>query len=67
VKTLEHFDFSFQPEIDHNVIRELSGLVFVERNENIILLGPLGIGKKHLAVSLGEKAANAGLRVLCMP
>ena len=50
IKTLEQFDFSFQPSIDRKLVRELSGLGFVERNENVILLGPPGVGKTHLAV-----------------
>lgn len=66
IKTLEQFDFSFQPSIDRKLIRELSGLGFVERNENVILLGPPGVGKTHLAVALGVKAAEAGHRVLFM-
>ena len=66
IKTLEQFDFSFQPSIDRKLVRELSGLVFVERNENVILLGPPGVGKTHLAVALGVKAAEAGHRVLFM-
>jgi len=64
IKTVEEFDFSFQPSIDRKVIRELSGLGFVERGENVILLGPPGVGKTHLAVALGVKAAEAGHRVL---
>lgn len=67
VKTLEQFDFSFQPGIDRKVVRELAGLAFVERSENVILLGPPGVGKTHLAVALGVKAADAGHRVLFMP
>lgn len=67
IKTLEQFDFSFQPSIDRKLVRELSGLGFVERNENVILLGPPGVGKTHLAVALGVKAAEAGHRVLFMP
>ena len=66
IKTLEQFDFSFQPSIDRKLLRELSGLGFVERNENVILLGPPGVGKTHLAVALGVKAAEAGHRVLFM-
>lgn len=66
IKTLEQFDFSFQPSIDRKLARELSGLGFVERNENVILLGPPGVGKTHLAVALGVKAAEAGHRVLFM-
>ena len=64
VKTLEQFDFGFQPSIDRKVIRELAGLAFVERAENVILLGPPGVGKTHLAIALGVKAAEAGHRVL---
>ena len=66
IKSLEQFDFSFQPSIDRKLVRELSGLGFVERNENVILLGPPGVGKTHLAVALGVKAAEAGHRVLFM-
>lgn len=67
VKTLEQFNFSFQPSIDRKVVRELAGLAFVERCENVILRGPPGVGKTHLAVALGVKAADAGHRVLFMP
>ena len=64
VKTLEQFDFSFQPAIDRKLIRQLAGLAFVERAENLILLGPPGTGKTMLAVALGIKAIEAGHRVL---
>jgi len=64
VKTLDQFDMSFQPSIDKKVIRELSGLGFAERAENIILLGPPGVGKTHLAIALGVKAVEAGHKVL---
>lgn len=60
VKTLEQFDFGFQPGIDRKVVRELAGLAFVERSENVILLGPPGVGKTHLAIAPGVKAADAG-------
>jgi len=66
IKTLEQFDFSFQPSIDHKIVRELAGLGFVERGENVVLLGPPGVGKTHLAVALAVKAAEAGHRVLLM-
>jgi DNA replication protein DnaC len=60
IKTVEAFDFSFQPSIDRKVVRELSGLSFVERAENVIFLGPPGVGKTHLAIALGVKAVEAG-------
>lgn len=64
VKTLEQFDFAFQPSIDRKLVRELAGCAFVERAENVILLGPPGVGKTHLAIALAVKAAEAGHRVL---
>lgn len=63
IKTLEQFDLGFQPSIDRKVIRELGGLGFVERAENVILLGPPGVGKTHLAIALGVKAIEAGHKV----
>ena len=64
LKTLEEFDFSFQPSIDRKIVRELAGLGFVERSENVVLLGPPGVGKTHLAIALAVKAAEAGHRVM---
>ncbi|WP_236475416.1 ATP-binding protein, partial [Escherichia coli] len=61
------FDFTFQPGIDRKVVRELAGLAFVERCENVILLGAPRVGKTHLAIALGVKAVDAGHRVLFMP
>ncbi|NLN61068.1 MAG: ATP-binding protein [Deltaproteobacteria bacterium] len=66
VKTLEQFDFTFQPSIDRKVVRELATLGFVDRAENIIILGPPGVGKTHLAIALGMKALEAGHKVLFM-
>lgn len=63
VKTLDSFDFSFQPSIDRAQILSLHELGFVERKENVILLGPAGVGKTHLAISLAVAAAQAGRRV----
>lgn len=64
VKTLDQFDFAFQPSIDRKVIRHLAGLAFVERAENVVLLGPPGVGKTHLAIALAVKAAESSHRVL---
>jgi len=64
IKTLEQFDFDFQPSLDRKQVRELAGLSFVERAHNVIVLGPPGVGKTHLAISLGVKAVEAGYSVL---
>src|SRR5258708_37495498 len=52
-KTLADFDFSFQPSIDRKQIQELATLRFLAHGENVILLGPPGVGKTHLAIALG--------------
>jgi DNA replication protein len=62
-KTLEEFDFSFQPSIDERMVRELATMTFVGRQENVMLLGPPGVGKSHLAVALGVEAIRQGLSV----
>jgi len=64
LKTLDQFDFDFQPSLDRRQIRELAGMSFVERAHNVILLGPPGVGKTHLAIALGVKAVEAGYSVL---
>ena len=63
VKTLDRFDFAFQPSIKREQIESLHELGFVDRRENVILLGPPGVGKTHLAISLAVTAAEAGRRV----
>jgi DNA replication protein DnaC len=60
VKTFDHFDFTFQPSIDERQVRELQTLRFVHDASNVILLGPPGVGKTHLAVALAETAIRAG-------
>lgn len=64
LKTLDQFDFDFQPSLDRRVVRELAGMSFVERSHNVIILGPPGVGKTHLAIGLGVKATEAGYSVL---
>jgi DNA replication protein DnaC len=63
VKTLADFDFSFQPSVRREQIDSLHELGFVERKENVIFLGPPGVGKTHLAISLAIAAAQRGRRV----
>ena len=63
VKTLESFDFSFQPCIKREQIESLHELGFIDRKENVVLLGPPGVGKTHLAISLAIAAAQRGRRV----
>ena len=63
VKTLADFDFSFQPSIKREEIDSLHELGFVGRSENIVVLGPPGVGKTHLAISLAISVAEHGRRV----
>ena len=64
VKPLETFDFAYQPSVDRKQVTELASCHFIEHGDNVIVLGPPGVGKTHLAVSLGLKAIEAGYRVL---
>lgn len=64
VKTLDQFDFDFQPSLDRRQVREVASLSFVERSQNVVILGPPGVGKTHLAVAFGVKAVEAGYSVL---
>jgi DNA replication protein DnaC len=64
VKTLDDFDFKFQPSIDHKLVRELATGRFVAGAENVLLFGPPGVGKTHLAVALGRAVVEAGHSVL---
>jgi DNA replication protein DnaC len=63
VKTLGDFDFSFQPSVKREQLENLHTLSFLERRENVVFLGPPGVGKTHLAISLAVTAAERGRRV----
>ncbi len=65
-KTIESFDFKFQPSIDPKVIKDLATCRFIADTDNILLLGPPGVGKTHLAVGLGLKACALGYRTAFM-
>ncbi|MEG1597778.1 MAG: IS21-like element helper ATPase IstB [Bacilli bacterium] len=57
-KTLEDYDFTFQPSVNEMQIKELNNLSFIEQHENIVFIGNPGVGKTHLAVSIGMEAAK---------
>ena len=61
---LEHFDFSFQPSLSERLVHELAGLAFVQTATNVVLLGPPGVGKTHLASGLAIQAVEAGYSAL---
>ena len=58
IKSFEDFDFTFQPTINKNEIMDLKNLRFIENKENIIFVGSPGVGKTHLAISIGIDAAK---------
>lgn len=59
-KTLESFNFTFNPKIQKSNIVDLATCHFIERNENVLLVGPSGVGKSHIAQALGHRACRAG-------
>lgn len=63
IKTLADFDFGFQPSIDRRQVQELATLRFLAHGENVVFLGPPGVGKTHLAVALGMEAVSQGHNV----
>lgn len=62
-KTLEEFDFDFQPKLDVKLVKSLASCTFVEKHENVALVGQPGTGKSHLALALGMKAVQRGFSV----
>lgn len=64
VKTLDDFDFRFQPSVDHKLVRELATGRFIANAENVLIFGPPGVGKTHLAIALGRAAVETGYAVL---
>jgi DNA replication protein DnaC len=64
VRTLEDFDFKFQPSVDQRLVRELATGRFIAGAVNVLLFGPPGVGKTHLAIALGRASVEAGHSVL---
>ncbi len=62
VKTFEEYDFTFATGAPQKQLQSLRSLSFIERNENIVLLGPSGVGKTHLAIAMGYEAVRAGIK-----
>lgn len=63
-KTIETFDFGFNPKIPTALIRELATCKFIQEGQNVFLLGPSGTGKSHLGQALGHEACRRGVDVL---
>lgn len=66
-KTFEHFDFLFNPKVPKAKVIDLATCGFIQRRENVLLLGQSGVGKSHLAQALGHRACLAGHDVLYQP
>lgn len=64
-KTLDNYDFKFNPKMQASIIRELACCKFVEKGENVFLIGPSGVGKSHIAGALGHEACRRGIDVQC--
>ena len=64
VKSLDDFDYAFQPSINRKKLEELSSLRFIDNKENVLFLGPPGVGKTHLSIGLSVKSCEAGYKVL---
>ena len=63
-KTLDHFDFNFNPKMNRSLVFDLATANFVGRHEDALFLGPPGTGKSHLAQAIGQAAIQQGFRVL---
>jgi DNA replication protein DnaC len=62
IKTIEQYDFGFESGAPKTPIQQLATLAFIERAENIVLLGSSGVGKTHLGIAYALKATQAGIK-----
>ena len=67
IKTMDEFDFSFQPSINKKQLLELNNLGFVDKKENILFVGSSGVGKTHLATSIGITCARSRISTYFIP
>lgn len=65
LKTIENFDFSFNPKINQALIRDLATCRFIKEKNPVLIVGPCGTGKTHIAQALGHAALQKGYEVLC--
>ncbi len=63
-RTIDDFDFTFNPKVPKAKVLDLATCAFVERKENVLFVGNAGVGKSHLAQALGQRACRAGHSVL---
>ena len=63
IKSIDEFDFTFQPKLDRQKVMSLFDLTFIQQKGNVIFMGPPGVGKTHLAVSLAIKACQFGMSI----
>jgi DNA replication protein DnaC len=66
-KTLAHFDFSAAPGINRSLIQDLASCLFIQRHENLLMCGPTGVGKSHLANAIAIEALKHNYRVITKP
>ena len=66
-KTLAHFDFTAAPGINRTLIHDMASCIFIQRHENLLMCGPTGVGKSHLANAIAIEALKCNFRVISKP